>query len=313
MYSKKKLLKPSKLLIGIILMLMHAAALSCIYVIAKRLGKTISGDQIAFLYKTGGLFCTIPLLFKGGVINNLKTEKIKLHILRSIFSLSAAICFYRGLLKVPAVDAAAITFLEPIIALLVGVIYFKENITSTKMFLVVLCLSGTFLIIQPGFQSFNKSYLYLLGTLVFWAMNNLTMKILGKTERTTTTVFYMSLFTTIFALPFAMSHSWAMFDWTYTKYVVVMTICHITHTVCFFRALKLTDLSAVMPFDYTRLLFTGILGYVFLKEYPNEYSTIGYCLIATGGMLLIFYETKKRGWSRESEEKFIQNNKQNTK
>ena len=173
MYSKKKLLKPSKLLIGIILMLIHAAALSSIYVIAKRLGRSISGDQVALLYKSGGLLCTIPLLFNGGVKNNLQTKKIKLHILRSIFSLSATICFYRGLLAVPAVDAAAITFLEPIIALLVGVIYFKENITSTKILLIVLCLAGTLLIIQPGFQSFNKSYLYLIGALIFWAMNNL--------------------------------------------------------------------------------------------------------------------------------------------
>jgi drug/metabolite transporter (DMT)-like permease len=305
MYNQKQTFKPSKTLIGIVLMVIHAAALSAIYVIAKRLGKTISGDQIAFLYKAGGLVCTIPLMFKGNIVNNLKTSKIKLHILRSIFSLSAAICFYRGLLEIPAVDAAAITYLEPIFALVVGVIYFKEHITSTKILLMILCISGTLFIVQPGFKSFNNSYMYLLGTLIFWSMNNLTMKILGKTERTTTTVFYMGLFTTIFGLPLALSHSWETFDWTYTKYLVVMTLCHITHTICFFRAVKLSDISIVMPFDYTRLFFTGILGYIFLKEYPNKYSAIGYCLIAMGGIMLILYETKKRGWSRESEEKFI--------
>ena len=80
MYSQKKAFKPSKTLIGIILMIIHAAALSAIYVIAKRLGKTISGDQIAFLYKAGGLICTIPLMFKGNIVNNVSGLQFKLII-----------------------------------------------------------------------------------------------------------------------------------------------------------------------------------------------------------------------------------------
>lgn len=303
MSNKKK--QPSNLLLGIILMVLHAASMSAVYVIAKRLGKNISGDQIAFLYKFGVLICSLPLLFKGGLMYNLHTNKIWLHMMRAGFSLAGTICFYRGLLHVPAIDAAAITLLEPMIALLAGVIYFKENISVTKIGLVVLCFSGALFIIQPGFDSFNKSYIYLFAALIFWAMNNLTMKVLGKTERTTTTLFYVSLFSTIFALPIAMRHSWEVFNVSYLKYVFVMTIFHMTHMICFFRALKLTDMSAVMPFDYTRLFFTGILGYVFLNESPNKLSLIGYILIAAGGTLLIFYETRKRGWSKASEEKFI--------
>ncbi len=311
MYSKKKL-KPSKLLIGIILMLIHAISMSAVTVIAKRLGKVISGDQIAFLYKAGVLFCTIPLMFQGSFVNNLKTSKLKLHMLRAVFSLGGSVCFYRGLLHVPATDATAVTYLEPIIGLIVGVIYFGEKVSIKKILLVTLCLSGVLFIIRPGFDNFNTHYIYLLGALLFWAMNNLGIKILGKTEKTVTSLFYVSLFTTIFASPLTMKHSWDGFTTDYIKHVVVITIFHMTHMICFYRALKITDMSAVMPFDYTRLLFTGVLSYLFLGEYPNKYSAIGYCLIAAGGLMLILYETKKRGWSRESEEKFIREKEKHT-
>jgi drug/metabolite transporter (DMT)-like permease len=306
MSDKKKHLRPSNLLLGIILMIIHAATLSAVYIIGKKLGKSISGDQIAFLYKAGVLICTLPLLTKGGILNNLKTHRIKLHIVRAFFSLAATICFYRGLIKVPVLDATAITFLEPIIALISGIIYFKESFKISKVVSVGLCFIGTIFIIQPGFKIFNSSYFYLFGALIFWALNNLTMKLLGKTERTVTTIFYVSFLSTIMAFPLAISKSWAGFSTDYVKFVLLMTLFHLLHTICFFRALKLAELSQVMPFDYTRLFFTGLLGYVFLGETPTKLSAIGYFFIALGGILLIYFETKKRGWSRASEEKFLE-------
>ena len=310
MHSKKKYLQPSQLSMGIILMIIHAIALSSVYIIGKTLGKVISSDQIAFLYKAGVLVYTIPLMLKGGVMNKLKTKRIKLHMLRAVFSLGGSICFYRGLLHVPTIDAAAISFLEPIIALLVGVIYFKEKISTTKIALVILCLSGALFIIQPGFKNFNNSYIYLFAALIFWAMNNLSMKILGQTERTITALFYVSLFSTIFAIPIAINSSWSAFDSSYMKYVLVMTIFHMIHMICFFRALKLADMSVVMPFDYTRLFFTGIFSYLFLHERFKTSSAIGYALIALGGILLIYYETKKCRPSKASAKQFIRNQEQ---
>ncbi len=274
-------------------MIINAASMSAIYVIGKKLGKVISGDQIAFLYKFGVLVCTIPLVFKDGLKQVVKTKKIKLHIVRAFFSLLATICFYRGLIHIPALDVTAITYMEPIIGLIVGVLYFKESVSNLKTVLVALCMVGVLLIIKPGLNTFNTHYFYLLGALLFWAINNLIIKVLGKTEKTITTLFYVSLFTTIFALPVAMRHSWDGFQIGYMKYVVVMTICHMLHTVSFFRALKIAEMSVVMPFDYSRLFFTGILAYIFLNETPNKISVVGYILIALSGFLMIFYETIK--------------------
>jgi drug/metabolite transporter (DMT)-like permease len=291
--SRKSKKPMSNALLGSILMIIHALSMSIVYITGKQLGKVISGDQIAFLYKFGVLICTIPLVLKGGVTKVLQTKKIKLHLIRAVFSLLATICFYRGLLRVPALDATAITFIEPIIGLLVGVIYFKESISTLKVILVGFCMVGVLFIFKPGFD-FNRYYFFLIGALVFWAMNNLAIKILGKTEKTITTLFYVSLFSTIFALPIAMRHSWSGFQIGYMKHVVIMTISHMIHMICFFRALKVADMSAVMPFDYTRLFFTGVLAYTFLGEVPNQLSIIGYIFIACSGICLIIYETRKK-------------------
>ena len=57
-----------------------------------------------------------------------------------------------------------------------------------------------------------------------------------------------------------------------------------------------------MPFDYLRVVFTGLLGYLAFNQVPDKFSIIGYTLIVLGGLYLIRNEGKRKGWRRETEE-----------
>jgi S-adenosylmethionine uptake transporter len=72
-----------------------------------------------------------------------------------------------------------------------------------------------------------------------------------------------------------------------------IALCYLIHSIAFFKAFKFAEMSTVMPFDYSRLVFTGILGYLVLNEVPDRYSLLGYALIVIGGMCSIFYETHR--------------------
>ncbi len=310
---KASKIRPSKLIIGVIFMVIHAIAMSAIYIVGKKLTKVLHPTQVAFLYKASVLMCILPLYLGGGIIKNLSTSKLTLHFARSICSMAGTICFYFGLMNIKAADAAAITYLEQCIVLAVGILYFKEAITTAKIALIVLGLAGACCVIKPGLHQFNSSYIYLFLALIFWAMNNTSVKVLGKTEKTKTQMFYLVFFSTIMSLPLAMQYSWKGLNLQHMQYVVILGILHIVHTICFFRAFKFAEMSVVMPFDYTRLIFTGVFGYVYLGETADRWELIGYALIAIGGILLICDETRKRGWSRESEEKFFKSKSETEK
>ncbi len=291
-------MRPSTQLLGIILVIIHAFSMSILYAVGKNLTKAVSPEQVSFLYKTSVFLITFPWCLKNGISGLLYTTKIHLHIARAIFSLTGTVCFYHGIASIKIIDAAAVTYLENILVLIVGILIFKEKTTSAKIVAGIFGVLGTILVMKPGFE-FNHGYFYLFGALIFWLLNNITIKVLGRTERSKTQLFYSSMFGSLFSLPLIWGRSWEGFMFEHMEYVVIMAIFHALHTVCIFRALKLGDISTVMPFDYTRLIFTGVIGYIVFNEVPGVTSFIGYCLIIFGGIYLIVEEGKKYGWAKK--------------
>lgn len=287
MNAKTSHLQVKKNVSGIIFMIIHAAAMAGLYVVAKNLTNLLHPHQVTFLYKFSILVAIIPWCMHGGFIKNLKTSKIWVHLTRGTFSVMANLCFFYSLMSISIVDAAAISYLEHILIVSIGVLYFKEKCTSSKIVLIMCGFIGALFVTKPGFNhNINGNYIFLFLALVFWAINNLSIKVLGRTEHGKAQLFYAMLIGSVIALPFAIQN-WQPIKLEYIKYIAMLSVLHLIHVVSFFKAFKFSDISAVMPFDYCRLIFTGILGYFFLRETPDSWSMLGYCLITAGGFYLI--------------------------
>jgi drug/metabolite transporter (DMT)-like permease len=284
--------KPTKAASGVFLMLLHALAMSVLYVLNKELNQTLHPFQVAFLYKFTILIVILPWCFYGDIRKNLKTRRMSTHIARGVFSLLGSVCFNMAVKTLPVASTAAITYLDHILVILIGIFYFKEKLNINKIVMIVFCFIGALLIIKPGFAAFNKDYVYLLLAVVFWALNCTVIKMLGSTERSKAQLFYMMLFSSMISFPFAL-HEWEPVEMWHIKFVLGLALCYLIHAVAFFKAFKYADISTVMPFDYSRLIFTAILGYLVYNELPEQYSAIGYLLIITGGVFYIIKNSKK--------------------
>lgn len=287
---------------GILMMLIHALAFAIIYSLKKKITADLPPIQIAFLYKLFVLLMVLPWCLVGGVKKHLSTKKIGIHASRGAFSIMGTVCFLYGLKYIPATDAAAITFLENVIVVLIGLLYFKEKFNYSKFILVLLGVIGAFFIIQPGFHEFNDKYIYLFFALMFWSFNNISIKVLGKTERSRAQVFYVAMFSCMLTLPLAL-REWEPLNFIHFKYLILISLLYLAHLVAIFKAFKFADFSVVMPFDYSRLVFTGILGYLFLGETPDVFKLVGYACIIIGGLVMIEYETRQ---SRKRRKKKLQ-------
>lgn len=295
-HGSEKLIHSSKVFAGIAFMILNALCISITVITSKQLAQSLHPNQVVFLYKIVVLLVIIPWCFMGGIKKNLRTKKLGLHVSRGALSVIGHLCFMSALYKMNALDVTALAYLEPIIVMVIGVVYFKEQFTKAKVLMILFSLTGAVfigcpaLITQGVMPSFNKNYIYIFLALIFWAMNNVSVKVLGKTEHTKSQLFYLTLVSSIISLPLAMQ-DWRHLEVWHIKFLAILGASHLLHSVAFFKALKYADMSIVMPFDYSRLVFTGILAHVFLSEVPNEYSIIGYCLITLGGIIFIRQET----------------------
>ena len=331
---------PPQALYGIIFMLLNTVSLAVLDISSKALRSEFSSSLIVFIYKFSLFVMILPWVFIEGR-KRLKTRRLHFHILRSFFGTAGAICFIHGLKYVNMADAAALENVQYILIVCLGLIFFGEKLTKTKLAAIVLGFLGALIVVKPGLvgQFFNSdysfsghkdagesNYLFMLFAISFWAVNTILVKILGNTEHNKTQMFYLLLFASIWSFPAAFIHwdkieflgntlplspSWvALKDLNFRQehilLLALMAACYFSHGVAYFNALK-TELSIVIPFRYTKLLFSAVLGYVFFGEIEDEYSYIGYLFIISASLLLLRYEMRRKKMLKKRRKETIDN------
>ncbi len=328
MHKKQAAVISTTALIGIIFMLLNTAALAISDIASKTLRNELSSGFIVFMYKFSLLIVILPwVLYKGTAY--LKTKKIYFHILRSFFGTIGIITFVKGLKQVSMVSAAALENVQYIIVVLLGVVLFNDRLTKTKIAAIIMGFCGACVIVNPdvlqsifctctdkinsdGEQGISK-YLYTITAICCWSINTLLVKTLGNTENNRTQMFYLLLFASMWSFPAAFI-KWNSIDIlgqnmnvlpefydpgisslniTHISLLCLMGCCYFIHGIAYFNALK-HDLSIVIPFRYTKLIFSGILGYSLFNEEVQAYSLVGYTMVIISSFMLIRYEVRRR-------------------
>lgn len=312
---------------GICLVLLNAFMLSFLFLTMKLLTKEISSSTAVLLNKGFTFTCLLMFFcFKG--FAHLKTQKIILHIVRGLFSLLGALCIFKAISRLELADVTAIGYLEQIMLVTIGLIYFKERFSKTKMLAILLCFIGAISVIYPQFIlnlyivvaygfSYTSAlktdpyYFYMFMAVGFYTANSLLVKFLGRTEKPVTQVFYLNMFSAIYAIPTGLftwsynSGGWLpdvnminieeiLLNSTVLKLVVLASCINLCTSIIYFLALKKADLSIIMPFDYSKLVFSAFLGYLFFVELPEFGSVFGYLLIMFSGLILIRSESRNK-------------------
>lgn len=310
---------------GIVLMLINAFATSMLYCIMKYLTGFINSHQVVFLYKFLVLIAIVPWILYDG-IGCVKTRKLKVHLLRGFVSTAGALCFMYGMSKVDIASATALNKMEPILLMIIGALYFKEKLSRAKISAVILSCLGMLFVVYPIITitdnslsfpilengeapKFNYNYLIILAGVLLWTLNSSVVKVLGRTESNRTQLFYVSLISVLVAAPIALCQWLVMpsgipipqgFDIGFLNNLTApafgLLLClgmlHFTHVACNFQALKMAEMSVVAPFDYSKLIFGGLLGYCFFNNIPTFSAYIGYILILISGIYLLKSEAK---------------------
>jgi drug/metabolite transporter (DMT)-like permease len=310
----------STTLYGILFMLLNMLAMACIDSSSKILRETMGSAHIVLLYKFSLLLMMLPWILSKGIVA-LKTDKIHIHVIRSFFSVLGLLFFVQGLHHVDMSDASALENIQSIMLVFIGIVFFKEQKTKYKIIAVFLGFIGALIVVNPDLFNFSlenkvtsdKYYGFTLIGIGFWTLNGVAVKILGKTEKNKTQMFYLVFFSCLWAAPIALIKwqatallgmnlnlipvglaSFADFhlEFWHLKYILFMSICYFIHGISYFKALQ-SDLSTVEPFRYTKFIFSSLLGYIFFAERVSPSAYIGFTFIILSGLALLWGEIRR--------------------
>jgi drug/metabolite transporter (DMT)-like permease len=241
-------------------------------------GEPMHPFQIAFLRNFFALSLMLPWVFRQGSVV-FRTGRIKVHLLRAAVGLSAMLCWFSAVAYLPLAEAVALNFTVPLFATAGAALVLGEVVRARRWSATVVGFLGVLIILRPGFAEFTPLMTLPIVAAVFMAISVLIVKSLSGTEQPAAIVLYMNLLLTpLSLLPAAFFWRWPTLP--ELGLGLFIGICAVLAHILFTRAFAGSDASAIMPFDYARLPFVALVGYLLFGELPDAWTWIGAAVIA---------------------------------
>ncbi len=144
---------------------------------------------------------------------------------------------------------------------------------------------GVLIIARPEAVGLSLGVALAIGSSVISAAITLIVKRLSRTESSSAIVTYMVLIMTPMSLVPAL-FVWQTPPLAIWPYLVATGMFGTAGHLCYVRAFRMADASAVLPFDYGRMLFAAIIGYYAFSEIPDQWTWIGSGVIAAASFYI---------------------------
>lgn len=282
---------------GILLMCASTVAFSIMHGLVRFVSDVLPPFQIAFFRNILGLLFVLPLLVRSRFAM-LRTQRIGLHALRGAVNVGAMLMFFTALSMSPLAKVTALSFTAPIFLAVLAVVFLGERIRIYRWLAILVGFGGTLIILRPGFVAIDTGALLVTGAAALWAVAMVIIKVLSRTEATVTIVAYMGIFLGIFSI-FPALWVWEPFGPVTFGWMVLIGLTGTIAQMTLSQALKETDPTALMPFDFLKLIWTALIGAWFFAELPDIYTWIGAAVIFASGL---FIGIREKRAERESED-----------
>lgn len=266
---------------GAILLAAGALFFTVEVVAVRMLGGRASDGQIVFARAAMQLLVVsawIVLSHPGAF----RTRRPALHLVRGLTSLVCWWLYYRSFQELDLALATLLTFSSSLFVVLLAGPVLGERVGGLRWAVTLLGFCGVALAALPDLTGVGASPIGLaagLGAALAAAALVLQNRILARTERTVTIMFYIALVATLGTLP-AIVVDWQPLGAGPLVWLALSGGLGTAGMLFTIEAYRVGEVSALAPFPYLRLVFSVVGGFVIFAEVPTPH--------VLGGALLIF-------------------------
>lgn len=246
--------------------------------------RTVSDEMIVFFRNAGALAVLLPLL-RGG-FQNLKTQRLPAHLLRSLAGLASMyFCFY-ALARMPLGDAMLLAYTSPLFMPWLSAIWVKEPAPSGVGPALAMGFLGVVLVMKPGAGLFSVVAVAALCSGLLGAIAQVGIRDLTKTEPVLRIVFYFSaLSTAVSAVP--LLWSWKRPSLAEAAVLVGTGVLASIAQLCLTRAYRSAPPSQIGPFIYSAVVFSAGWDWLLWRHRPDGLSFLGAAFIVLAGVFIL--------------------------
>lgn len=214
-----------------------------------------------------------------------------LNIARTVCGWAGVTLMFASVAFIPLADATAISFLNPVFAMMLAIPLLGENVGRIRWLAAAMALIGALVLLRPTPASFQPAALLALGAAAVMGLELIFIKKLASREAPFQILLTNNMLGLIIA-SLAVIAVWQPPTPAQWALLAGIGLCMATAQTCYVNAMARADASFVAPFSYGTLIFAALYDVVFYKAIPDWVTALGAVIIVSGAVLLAIREAR---------------------
>ncbi len=281
---------PAENMRGSALMALAMAGFGFNDITIKYLSSSLELGQIILIR---GLFATLFIWVFAKATGKLRPVKVILQpamIIRALGEVVATLTFLIALFHIPIANTTAILQALPLVVALGAAVFFGEAIGWRRIIAIATGFVGVLIIVRPGMEGFTIYSVMVLVTVIFAATRDLSTRFISKDIPSLFIALFTSVLVTIMGGVLSLFENWNPVGLSQLGFLALAAGFLIVAYSCVAAAMRVGDISVIVPFRYTILLYAIVAGIILFDEIPDTYTMIGVAMIVCTGIYTFYRE-----------------------
>ncbi|MCA9835798.1 MAG: DMT family transporter [Trueperaceae bacterium] len=217
---------------------------------------------------------------------------------------------FMGLAALPLADIESIRFSAPLMITSLSVFLLGERVSARHWLALAIGFCGILFVVKPGAPSFNLGSIFILFSVLCYALNVILTRRLRTTDSSATMAYYSSLvylLASLILIPLPMlvgempnlhpSLAFLLRSWTMPTlldWLIMSGLGLVWAAGMFFmaKAYSTAQATVVAPFEYASLPINVMWGFVIWREVPTWVTLAGALLTLTSGLYILLNKNR---------------------
>ena len=247
--------------------------------------------QFVFLRTLFGIAVMLAVAKPMGGFRNLRTSRLRWHLLRAALGTGAMFGFFYGLARIPLVDAFAIGFTAPLFTTALAAWVLGDAVGWRRWLAVLFGFCGAVVVLRPGLGVLSWASLAVLAGAFFYAWMAILARKLADTESSYALSMY-ALLGPIIVGGLLLPGQWSTPTPLAWFGFALAGICSALAWIGIVGGYRRASPAILAPFEYTALLWGTLGGYFIWHEVPDQWVMLGTMMIVGSGLFVAYREMR---------------------
>lgn len=274
---------------GALWMLLSAVTFTAMTSLIKFLGADYPASLQAFYRQAAGLVILLPWILKNPA-RAFATTRPGILIFRSAAGTIGMILQFYAFQKMPLADANALSFTRTLWLVPLAAFMLREVVGVQRIGAAAVGFAGVLLMVRPsGASGLGVSQIAMLASSLLFAFTVTGMKALTKDHPPSTLLYWSAALGFLFALPLGLL-AWR---WPTPRDLFLLCLMGAIATInqaCYIKGMQAGDAAAMAPMDYTRLVFSALVGFSLFHEIPQPLTLLGAGIVIVSTLYITWRE-----------------------